>query len=329
LVSDTEEKIMVLEPDGDRAREISDDLNSWGLNPCIYASHFQALGKLEENRFPLIIVSMKDTGIDGLEFCRILRKRQQFGGVDFAYILLVGENRDRTRICESSDGADDFIVFPFLKCELKWRVFAGLFRYWQHEKIQSSSVYDPATMVFNEKGLKKALYQEVNRIGRRKGFLSAAVLDFSYRDWMEVSLGAGLCTRVKEEVFKLLKEKLRNHEQLVRTDHDRICIISGENDLNGFSGLLKRVAWTIAKMDLMESGIKDFDLGLSGSFLSLSVQSSYTDFYACAEHVREWIKSQDSFTGGLTGYSGTLDESGIHIDGLPAQIYLQSKTDQQ
>ncbi len=326
MVSYTEENIMVLEPDQDRAREIAEDLNSWGVNPCIYASHFQALGKLEEKKFPLILVSMKDTGIDGLEFCRILRKRQQFGGVDFAYILLVGENRHRIRICESSDGADDFIIYPFLKCELKWRIFSGLYRYRQYEKLQSSSVYDPATMVFNEKGLKKALYQEVNRIGRKEGFLSAAVLDFSHRDWMEISLGAGLCTRVKEEVFKFLKEKLRNHDQLVRTDQDRICIISGENDLTGITGLIKRVAPLIAKMDVKQPGIKDFDLTLSGLFLTLSVQSSYADIYACAEHVHDWIKSQDSFSGGLTGYSGTLDESGIHTDGEPVHMHPQSRT---
>ncbi len=321
MVSFTEENIMVLEPDQDRAREIAEDLNSWGMNPCIYASHFQALGKLEEKKFPLILVSVKDTGIDGLEFCRILRKRQQLGGVDFAYILLVGENRHRTRICESSDGADDFIIYPFLKCELKWRIFSGLFRYRQHEKLQASSVYDPATMVFNEKGLKKALYQEVNRMGRKEGFLSAAVLDFRHRDLMEISLGAELCTRVKEEVFNFLKEKLRPCDQLVRTDQDRICIISGGSDLNGITGLLKRVASFIAKIDVQEPGIKDFDLTLSGIFLSLSVQSSYADIYACAEHVHDWIRSQDSFSGGLTGYSGTLDESGIHISSESVQIH--------
>ena len=321
MASYTEENIMVMEPDLDRAREIADDLNSWGMNPYIYSSHFRALGTLGEKKFPLILVSMEKTGIDGLEFCRILRKRQQMGQLDFAYIILMGENRHRTRICDSFDGADDFIIYPFLKCELKWRVVSGLSSYWQHEKIQTSSMYDPATLALNEKGLKKALYQEVNRMGRKKGFLSAAVLDFKSRDWMEVSLGTGHCTRVKEEVFRFLKEKLRNYDQLVRTDQDQICIISGESDLDGISGLLKRVAAFTEKMDITEPGIKDFDLSLSGVFISLSVQSSYMNIIACAEHVHDWLKSQDSFSGGLTGYSGTLDENGIHISGEPVQVH--------
>ena len=320
MASYTEENIMVLEPDRDRALEIAEDLNLWGLKPCIYASHFRALGRMEEKRFPLVLASMEYTGIDGLEFCRILRKRQQLGQLDFAYIILMGENQHRTRICASFDGADDFIIYPFLRCELKWRVLSGLSRYRHHEKLQTSSMYDPATLALNEKGLKKALYQEVNRMGRKKGFLSAAVLDFKNREWMEVSLGTGLCTQVKEEVFRFLKEKLRNYDQLVRTDQDRICIISGESDLNGITGLLKRLSAFIAEMEVSEPGIRDFDFSLSGSFLSLSVHSTYADITACAEHVHDWIKAQDSFSGAVTGYSGILDESGIHVNGEPVCI---------
>ncbi|WP_291322734.1 hypothetical protein [Desulfonatronospira sp.] len=316
MVNCKTETIMVLEHDHHRALDIADNLKSWGMTPLVCDSHFKALEKTEEQHFSVILACMEDTGIDGLEFCRILKNRQQLGRMGFTFIILMGENHHRIDICESREGVDDFIIHPFLDCELKWRIMSGLARQREYHESLTSSLFDPATLVLNEKGLKKVLYQEVNRLGRKQGFLSLAVLDFRERDMMELSLGTGLCRWAKEEVLKSMKDRLRNYDQLARTDLDRICIISGENSIEGITGLLNRISGFMTNLDFKAAVVNDFDLSLGGAYVSLQVKSTYDNMGVCAEHMYDWISEIIDFSGSSRGYTGHLDESGLHIQSV-------------
>ncbi|MFN2268803.1 MAG: two-component system response regulator, partial [Desulfonatronovibrio sp.] len=118
-------RVLVVESDENPGDDTTRILRSMDLEPVLAASHFQALSMLEDEFFPLLIVSAEGSGLDGMEFCRIFRKRQFDSGDDLPYIIIAGDEWHRLSICESEVVADDFIIRPWLSCELKWRVKAG------------------------------------------------------------------------------------------------------------------------------------------------------------------------------------------------------------
>ncbi len=322
MSAEERKRILVVEPDPDLSEETAADLRLWGIKPVLAESHFQAFSIQDEYRFPLLLVSMDQTGIDGLEFCRIYRKRQQESLVDYAYIILLGASWHRSSICESKSLADDFLIRPFMKCELKWRVMTGLEHMRIYKNNSSAGQFSFMQPVLNENGLQKVLYQEMNRIGRKSGYISLAVLDFQHRDMMEISLGRGLAMLVKKELLRSFRKNLRNYGQLGRTDKDRICIVSGDNDLQGITGLLYRLITMHQKLDLDQPGVSNFDLALGGSFVSLQVHPSNEGSMACAENVYKWLVSLDSFPFPVSGRSGFVDEKGIHLYGEPVTIQV-------
>ncbi len=321
MSSPEKQRILVVEPDPGIGEEVVTHLESWDMEPVWVQTHFRALSQLEENDFSLVVVSIEDTGIDGLEFCRILRQRQRQYRLDYVYLILLGRSWHRVSICESRVDADDFIIHPFLDCELKWRVATGLQRFLEHVKNQRIAQLDPRTGVLNEKGLSRVLYQEVNRIGRKQGRLSVAVLDFKNRDWMEVSLGETLTRWAKDEVLISIKDLLRNYDQVGRTKQDKICIVSGDNSLDGIKDMLRRVLSSLDSGELQDGVVNNVDIALGGNFLSLQVETSYGGSRACAEHLFSWVTSQDAVSDVISGQSGTLNEDGVHpeSDGVSIQ----------
>ena len=76
-----------------------------------------------EDKFDLIVLDIMLPGLDGLSFCRILRKEQAT-----PIIMLTARGGEVDRIIGLESGADDYIVKPFSLGEFLARVRAVLRR---------------------------------------------------------------------------------------------------------------------------------------------------------------------------------------------------------
>lgn len=83
-------KILIIEPNQGLETEIIHTLRVMGTDLTLVHSHFKALTMLEDQSFSVVLVAADDSGLDGLEFCRIYRKRQVKSGRGLRTALVNG-----------------------------------------------------------------------------------------------------------------------------------------------------------------------------------------------------------------------------------------------
>jgi two-component system KDP operon response regulator KdpE len=83
----------------------------------------EALEKLREERFDLVLLDMHMPGIGGMETCRIIRSQS-----DIPIVILSIRNAEKDKIAALDAGADDYITKPFSMPELLARIRAALRR---------------------------------------------------------------------------------------------------------------------------------------------------------------------------------------------------------
>ncbi len=304
-------KVLVVEPDETLAEEIAEALSGKGFELTVVDSHFKGLTRLEEGSFPLVLVSADDSGIDGMEFCRIYRKRQAESGQDLSYLVLLVHDWQRVSICENRAQAHDFVVRPWLDCELEWRIEAGMNILREMNFLRQMIYLDPDTGALNKMGIQKVMREEVNRLGRKHGWLSIAVLDFQNRDLMEISQGRDTVSQVKKQVLRFLNQSLRNYDHLGQIDNERICILSGDCNNQCFTGLLQRIDQCLKSPDFSLSVPQQIDINFKGIVQSVMVDSVVGGSEKCFEHLWTWVLSTVNLPHQLENRISYLNQDGL------------------
>lgn len=318
-------KILIIEPDNALARETAEILREIELEPTLVDSHFKALTLLEDNPFSIILVSADDSGITGLDFCRILSQRRIRSGLDFPYLILMGENWHRTAICESRPEAHDFLVRPYLAGELKWRVLAGLNYVREMRDLKEAIFLDPVTGALNMTGLQRAMREEINRLGRKKAWFTVGILDFAHRDWMELSQSRDAITWARKKAASFLKQFLREYDRVAIINEGRICVLSGDCDYECFTEMLSRIRDSLKDTRLpLPEGIKA-DIEFTGVFKSMIVSSGREDVDQCFEYLWNWIKSVDMLPEKIQGGVSMLDKTGLRDSGAPGNLTMENQ----
>jgi two-component system, OmpR family, KDP operon response regulator KdpE len=83
----------------------------------------EALTKVHENKYDLVLLDINMPGLGGLDACRSIREVSEM-----AIIMLTVRNSERDRVEALDAGADDFVSKPFSTPELLARIRAALRR---------------------------------------------------------------------------------------------------------------------------------------------------------------------------------------------------------
>src|ERR1039457_4387027 len=83
----------------------------------------EALDKVREERFDLILLDVNMPGIAGMEACRIIRSQS-----DIPIVILSIRDAEKEKIESLDAGADDYVTKPFSMPELLARIRAALRR---------------------------------------------------------------------------------------------------------------------------------------------------------------------------------------------------------
>jgi two-component system KDP operon response regulator KdpE len=86
----------------------------------------EAVKKLGEERFDLILLDVNLPGMNGLEACRMIRSG--ISVPDVAIVMLTVRNAEKDKVEALDAGADDYVVKPFSTPELLARIRAALRR---------------------------------------------------------------------------------------------------------------------------------------------------------------------------------------------------------
>lgn len=116
-------RILIADDDKDTRLLLSKSLEQWGHEVISAANGLEAWELLQKVRIRFIISDWVMPKMDGLQLCRHIRAAN-FPG--YIYIILLTAKNDKNDLIEGMEaGADDFVVKPFDKGELKVRVRAG------------------------------------------------------------------------------------------------------------------------------------------------------------------------------------------------------------
>jgi DNA-binding response OmpR family regulator len=117
-------RIIVVEDDPAIAFGLQLDLKNEGYDVEIEADGENALRRVREEPFDLILLDVMLPGKDGFEVCRDLRR----SGSKTPIIMLTAKTQEAEKVLGLEIGADDYVTKPFSPRELRARVKAALRR---------------------------------------------------------------------------------------------------------------------------------------------------------------------------------------------------------
>jgi len=117
-------RILIAEDDAVSRRLLESTLTKWGYDPIVTTDGVQALEVLSQPDAPsLAVLDWVMPAVDGAEVCR--RARSQGADRPLYIILLTTKGRKEDIVLGLTAGADDYIIKPFDRAELKARISTG------------------------------------------------------------------------------------------------------------------------------------------------------------------------------------------------------------
>ncbi|MDA8333870.1 MAG: response regulator transcription factor [Peptococcaceae bacterium] len=115
--------ILVVEDESSLARFLQLELDHQGYKVGTAANGFDAVARMAEGKWDLVLLDIMLPGLDGFEVCRRIR---EFWDVPVIMLTARGDTPDKVKGLDA--GADDYLTKPFATDELLARVRARLRR---------------------------------------------------------------------------------------------------------------------------------------------------------------------------------------------------------
>ena len=116
-------KILIIDDEPQIRRVLKTALSAEGYFVADAKGALEALDKLREDRYDLVLLDINMPGMSGLEACPEIRRNSEI-----AIIMLTVRNLEGDKIAALDAGADDYVTKPFSMPELLARIRAHLRR---------------------------------------------------------------------------------------------------------------------------------------------------------------------------------------------------------
>ena len=119
----TNARILIVDDEPQIRRVMRTTLVARGYMVSTARNGEEALDKVREERFDLVLLDIHMPGIGGMEACRIIRSQS-----DIPIVILSIRNAEKEKVEALDAGADDYVTKPFSMPELLARIRAALRR---------------------------------------------------------------------------------------------------------------------------------------------------------------------------------------------------------
>ena len=302
-------RFLVVEPDEDLAREMMIVLERLDVQVAHERGHLKALAVSEDTEYDCLLVASRGIDISGLEFCALVRARETRRSLAPAYIILVGPEEDLVSIFTSADDIDDYMLGTWMDLELEWKIKRGLRAMSVCRDFGASRLLDTETGLLTPEGLRTFLLEEVNRIGRREGWLSMSILAVPGLGGLRVSYGEAWLEWFRDGIWSSLRRQLRNYDRLASMNNGFLCLISPDLNEEGTRFLLARLASVISEYQFQENTEPSTHVSLAARYLCVRVRGDYRQFGRTGDVLWGWLREKmtESMSEGIMGYTGTVD----------------------
>jgi len=225
-------KILVAEDDSVTRRLLKISLERWQYQVALASNGAEALDVLIGEDAPkLAILDWVMPGMDGVDVCRALRKRETGS---YIYALLLTSKAAKGDLLEGlKAGADDYLIKPFDLLELQARLWTGqriLALQDQliaaREAMTERATHDALTGVWNRAAILDILAREFHRSGREGRPLSIMMLDLDHFKHINDTRGPQAGDRVLKEAAERVLSVLRAYDALGRYGGEEFLVIA-------------------------------------------------------------------------------------------------------
>ena len=122
----SETRVLIVEDEADLAELLDYNLKAEGFETILARDGEEALLRVQEERFDVVVLDWMLPQVSGIEVCRRLRANSDTQNIPVVMLTARSEEADRIRGLET--GADDYMVKPFSMGELAARIRAVLRR---------------------------------------------------------------------------------------------------------------------------------------------------------------------------------------------------------
>ncbi|MHB9096226.1 MAG: GGDEF domain-containing response regulator [Syntrophales bacterium] len=277
-------KILIAEDDPTSNLLLKSMLLRWGFDVVTTFNGADAWRILQGEDVPQIaIIDWVMPGMEGLEVCRRIREIEK-GGDRYTYVVILTGRDDKEDIVVGiGAGADDYIVKPFDKEELKARLNAGqriielqtALRI-ANKKLLSMSRLDPLTGASSRSAILEDLDLAMYRSTREKKSLSISLVDIDNLKEMNERSGRAEGDRILQVSVRRINACLRRTDNFGRYGKDEFLIILPGVDLDTGMTICHRI----------QNAINDdsFPITVSQSLAVWDGKASCEEFIALAEH---------------------------------------------
>ncbi len=231
----------------------------------------EALRKVEEEDYELLMVNLDMESYDGLRLCSQLRSLEKNRQVPILIIIDPDETRRMARALEM--GVNDYLMRPIDRQELLARINTQI-RRWRYtcklrENVRQSiamAVTDPLTGLYNRRYMVTHGEALVDEAANRGKSLTAMILDLDYFKKVNDEHGHDVGDRVLKEIAARLKRQVRRLDIVCRIGGEEFVVLLPNSDVS--------VGWRIAERLRKAIAEEPFDVGEKPGELLLDLTAS-------------------------------------------------------
>jgi two-component system glycerol uptake and utilization response regulator len=204
-----------------------------------------ALKKVKEQEFDLVLLDIGLPDIDGYEVCKRLKRDELTKDIP---ILFLTASNDEESIEKAFDmGGIDYITKPFLIKELKARIKTHIALNGSMRKLEFLANIDPMTGIYNRR---KFFYLAEEKFEHQKENLFAVMIDIDKFKAINDEFGHQIGDRVIKSVTGIIKEDLPQNAIFGRLGGEEFAIVLNMPNQDELFELIEKVRDEIYNKDI-------------------------------------------------------------------------------
>jgi two-component system cell cycle response regulator len=257
-------KVLIADDDALSRKILEDCLSEWGYDIIMANNGNEAWDILENSDRPnMAVLDWMMPGMDGVEICRRLRLLNL---PNYVYVILLTARSKREDIINGLEsGADDYIIKPFNREELKSRLKIGQRIIELEHRILRLASTDYLTGLMNRRAFLERLERELNRCEREVSNMGIIIMDIDHFKRVNDNFGHQVGDLVLQELSGILAKLCRVYDFIGR--------YGGEEFIVCLPGADKWNTYKIAER--MRSTIENSKIILLDKESSISVTASF------------------------------------------------------
>jgi two-component system cell cycle response regulator len=219
----------------------------------------QALFRVAEGNYDLLMVSLGLEGFDGLRLCSQVRSLERTRALP---IVLIADAEDNARLLRGLEiGVNDYLLRPIDKNEMYARVRTQVRKKRYTERLRDNvqlsielAITDPLTGLYNRRYMESHLATLVEQAAARGKPLSVLILDIDYFKSINDGLGHDAGDDVLREFATRVRKSIRGIDLACRYGGEEFVIVMPETDTAVAAAVAERIRRRIAGEPFLVEG---------------------------------------------------------------------------